>query len=168
MRRISHRVTSMTSPRSLVSPGSTACGPPTETDRCKHVLRHELDDVFLFGHQTDKGETPARVGCHVLWKGLREGSRAGVGILIRQGHACPRPAGAVDQPTGDCAPRPEPGHERARLRVSDGQRPGEPSAFMMDRQISNPMVGQAGDAKDAVCAAIATSIHGSDRSTPRR
>ena len=69
--------------------------------------------------------------------------------LAPQGHACPRPAGAVDQPTGDCAPGPELGHERARLRVSDGQRPGELSAFMMDRQISNPMGGQAGDAKDA-------------------
>ena len=69
-------------------------------------------------------------------KACAKGLDAGDRILIRQGHACPRPAGAVDQPTGDGAPRPEPGHERARLRVSDGQGPGEPSAFVMDRQIS--------------------------------
>jgi len=61
----------------------------------------------------------------------------------------PQPAGGVDQPTGDRAPRPEPGYERAGLRVSDGQRSGETPAFMMDRQDPVPMVGQAGDAKDA-------------------
>ena len=98
---------------------------------------------------------------------MRIGPDPREGILIRQDHACTRPAGAVDQPTGDRAPRPEPGHERAGLRVSDGQRPGEPSAFMMDRQIPNPMVVRPVTRKTPV-AAIATSIHGSDRSTVRR